>query len=99
MPSLTPSQAISQALVVAGERLARAPSLAMYQSIEAQLRYLQAVISGTEPDRTRLKTLNFGHYAARELEDSDPEFARVLFPAFYVASRMARGLKVESVPE
>jgi hypothetical protein len=96
---MTSTQAVAQALAVAGERLSRAPSAAMYQSIEAQLRYLQAVVNGTEPDRTRLKTLNFGHYAARELEDSDPEFANALFPAFYVATRMARGLKVESVPE
>lgn len=95
---MTPIEAVDRALDVARTRLAQSPDLALYQSVEAQLRYLRSVVAGTETDRSRLKDLNFGHYAARELEEADPEFAAALFPAFYVGSWMAKGLKVESVP-
>jgi hypothetical protein len=37
-------------------------------------------------------------YAAKEFEDSDPEFAQALHPAFWVATQMAKGLKVSNVP-
>ncbi len=74
------------------------PSFGVYQSIHAQLNYLLGVLTGTELDRSRLKQINFGVYAAKEFEDSDPEFAQALHPAFWVATQMAKGLKVSNVP-
>jgi hypothetical protein len=41
-----------------------------------------------------MKDIIVGHYAARELEGSDPEFAELLFAVQAYASRMARGLKI-----
>lgn len=91
-------EAVEKALAVTNQRLTAIPSFGMYQSIRAQLIYLLGILKGTEPDYSRLKQINFGVYAAKELEDSDPEFAQVLHPAFWVATQLVKGLKVSNVP-
>ena len=71
-------------------------SESMGRSIKAQLEWLVAFFEGHhQAERGKLRQLTFGHYAAREIEDVDPEFAKALFRAFYVADRTAAGLKCD----
>jgi hypothetical protein len=85
---------INVAMKLAKNRLAEVPSFAAYSSIVAQLEYLAAVLNGTEKDRSKLKDVMVGHYGAREFEESDPELACALKDAQFIASKMAKGLKV-----
>ena len=87
-----------EALAVCEERLASgaAPVAdAVMRSIQAQLEWLIEFYEGRSAERNKLHTLTFGHYAAREIEDIDPAFARYLYRAFYAASRTAAGLKLD----
>jgi hypothetical protein len=52
------------------------------------------VLSGEDSDRSKMKNIIVGHYAARELEGSDPDLAEALYSVQAIASKMARGLKV-----
>jgi hypothetical protein len=64
-------------------------------SIKTQLEWLLAYFEGRNNERAKLHKLVFGHYAVRELDERDTEFIDALTKAFYVASRTARGLKVD----
>ena len=64
-------------------------------STKAQLEWLLAYFEGRNNERAKLRTLIFGHYAVREMDESDEEFVDALKKAFYVASRTADGLKVD----
>jgi hypothetical protein len=67
----------------------------MLDSIRAQLEWLVSFFEGRNNEREKLRKLVFGHYAARELDESDTEFISALAKAHYVASRTAAGLKVD----
>ncbi len=67
----------------------------MYNSIVAQLEYLRNVVSGTEKDKSKLRELTFGMYAVKEFETSDEIFFERLTDAFYIASQIRKGLKVQ----
>jgi hypothetical protein len=54
------------------------PNSRALESIMEQLRYLVGVESGSVSDRSRIRTINIGVLAAREVEDMDEEAARVL---------------------
>lgn len=87
-----------QALALCKDRLAsgRPPvPEPMMLSIQAQLEWLIDFYEGRSAERNKLHTLTFGHFAAREIEDADPEFTNALYCAFYAASRTAAGLKVD----
>ena len=87
-----------EALAVCDERLASGAAPVpetMMRSIQAQLEWLIEFYEGRSAERNKLHTLTFGHYAAREIEDADPAFARCLYRAFYAASRTAAGLKFD----
>ena len=91
---MKPIEIVKQALATANHRLAVAPSFVIYQSIRNQLKYLLGVLKGTELDRSRLNQLNFGLYAVKEFEDSDPEFGQVLHQASRIAAQLEKGIKV-----
>ena len=91
---MTAQATIAKALGLARERLKAAPTFDIYQSIILQLEYLEALLNGTETDRSKLKKIIVGHYGVREFEESDPEFADALTDAQAIASKMAKGLKV-----
>lgn len=86
--------AVNGALNVARKRMAEFPSFPIYPSIVLQLEYVVAVLAGTELDRGKLKHIIVGHYGAREFEESDPEFARVLKDVQLIVTKMAKGLNV-----
>ncbi|WP_143133532.1 immunity protein Tsi6 family protein [Pseudoduganella namucuonensis] len=85
---------IENALTLARVRLDEAPDFELFVSTVAQLEYLLSVVKGDERDRSRLKDIIVGHFAVREFEENDPEFAQALNAAQFIASKAARGLKV-----
>jgi len=91
---VTAQETINKALKLARERLKAAPTFDIYQSIVAQLEYLEGLLNGGETDRSKLKKIIVGHYGVREFEESDPKFADALTEAQAIASKMAKGLKV-----
>lgn len=87
-----------KALRLCMERIANASPVALpsiLASTQNQLEWLVAYFEGRNSDRAKLRTLVFGHYAAREIDESDEEFVSALFDAAYVADRTASGLKIE----
>ncbi len=87
----------NDALLVAKEKVASNSNslLPIYKSIESQLQFLVDFFEGRNNEHAKLHTLNFGHLAVREIEDSDPTFAHLLKIAFYVADKTAHGLKLD----
>lgn len=84
---------VDEALRLCLERKQAFPAVGLFDSIENQLTYLRAVLTGEEPDRSRLSKIIIGIYAVREFDDNDPVFSKALKKAHYIADRMARGLK------
>jgi hypothetical protein len=54
------------------------PNSRALESIMEQLRYLIGVESGSVSDRSRLRAINIGVLAAREVEDMDNKVAEAL---------------------
>jgi len=90
---MTAIEKVEAALEIARLRLSSHQDLDMYASIVRQLEYMQRALSGVE-DTSRMKDIIVGIYAAREIEDSDPEFANVLYAASEIANKLSRGLNV-----
>jgi len=87
-----------KALELCNDRIKNNPSIAVpriLESIRAQLEWLVSFFEGRNNERAKLRTLVFGHYAARELDERDEVFIQALNKANYVASRTAAGLKVD----
>jgi hypothetical protein len=91
---MTATEVIEKALTLARARLDDAPGFQLFVSTVAQLEYLLSVVNGAEKDRSRLKDIIVGHFAVREFEESDPEFAKALNAAQFIASQAAKGLKI-----
>jgi hypothetical protein len=68
--------------------LAQYPQSRALVSIMEQLRYLIGVESGAVSDRSRIRSINIGVLAAREVEDMDQEVAELL----HSISAEARGM-------
>ena len=92
---MNPAEVVEKALEMAKQREKECPSLPMYNSIVQQLEFLSNYLAGNDTDRTKLMNLMFGVYAAKELEETDPDFANILGKAFYVASQKKKGLRVD----
>lgn len=91
---MTALETVDRALELARARLSTAPTFEIFASAVAQLEYLSSVLCGDETDRSRLKNIIVGHFAVREFEESDPEFAEALIAAQAIASKVAKGLRV-----
>ncbi|QDH60181.1 immunity protein Tsi6 family protein [Pandoraea pnomenusa] len=88
---------VNAALGLARERQNQAPDFDIYSSCVVQLEYLLSVLRTEAPiNRQKLGKIIVGHIAAREFEESDPEFSDALMRAQNIASAFARGLKVPS---
>ncbi|MBJ7310786.1 immunity protein Tsi6 family protein [Rugamonas sp. CCM 8940] len=87
-------ETVTKALELARARLNTAPAFEIFSSIVKQLEYFLAVLNGNERDKSRLKNIIVGHFAVREFEESDPEFAKALIAVQTIASKMAKGLKI-----
>lgn len=87
-------QVLQNAKRLVSTRLTSAPDFTIFQSIDAQLDYVEKVLRDSSADRSRLKDINVGLYAVREFEESDPEFAEELKKVQYIVDRKIKGLKI-----
>lgn len=71
------------------------PNHPPYLEVEAQLNYIEDVLTGKEKDKSKLYKLTLGIYAGKEYDVSDPELANSLSDVNYIASQIAKGLKVQ----
>jgi hypothetical protein len=79
---------VARGLHMSDERLQRSPDFNVYQSIRAQLAFIQGhLISRTPIAEADLDRLILGVLAAREFETSDPDYADVLFEVSYRVNR------------
>lgn len=95
MKPATPLEYVDNAIALAFDRQKRIPGFTVYATIVDQLKYIRAVFDGTEKDKSKLHRLTIGAIASKEFEENDPELARVLKDAYYVAIQSARGLTIQ----
>lgn len=95
MKPATPLEYVDKAIALAIDRQKRIPGFTIYATIVDQLKYIRAVFDGTEKDKSKLHRLTIGALASKEFEENDPELARVLKDAYYVAIQSARGLTIQ----
>ncbi|MBY6192137.1 hypothetical protein KUV22_17075 [Microbulbifer agarilyticus] len=87
-----------EALLICNDRIeskARVTLPQIMDSTKAQLEWLISYFETGTGDRAGLFNLTFGHFAAREIDESDRELIEALNKAFYVAVRTREGLKVD----
>ncbi|EXU77414.1 immunity protein Tsi6 family protein [Erwinia mallotivora] len=98
MQSLKNSRAtlnyVTDAISIVELRLKKNPDFNLYVMALNQLRYVQAVLTGAEKDKSKLHTMNLGVLASKEFDTSDPDLAKNLSNVNYIASQMAGGLKI-----
>ncbi|WP_410952425.1 immunity protein Tsi6 family protein [Pseudomonas sp. S1(2024)] len=95
MKPATPLEYVDKAIALAIDRKKRIPGFTIYASIVDQLKYIRAVFDDTEKDKSKLHRLTIGAIASKEFEENDPELAKVLKDAYYVAIQSARGLTIQ----
>ncbi|MBV7574536.1 hypothetical protein KW846_17675 [Pseudomonas sp. PDM32] len=98
MKPTTPLEYVEKAIIVTTDRRDGCPQFSVYTSLLTQLEYVKAVFDGSEKDKSGLHKLSIGAIASKEFEENDPELARALKDAYYVAIQSARGLKIK-LPE
>ncbi|MFJ3485585.1 immunity protein Tsi6 family protein [Pseudomonas sp. NPDC090202] len=95
MKPSTPLGYVEKAIAVTLDRQNRCPQFPVYDLLLQQLQYVKAVFEGVDKDKSRLHQLTIGAIASKEFEENDPELARALKDAFYVAIQSGRGLKIK----
>ncbi|MEG1039402.1 MAG: immunity protein Tsi6 family protein [Pseudomonas sp.] len=95
MTPTTPLDYVQKAIDLTEERNRVCPRNPLYGMLLNQLDLVKAVFEGRESDKSKLHQLSMGAIAAKEFEDNDPELARALKDAYYVAIQSARGLKIQ----
>lgn len=86
---------VQKAIELTANRRNACPQFPVYDLLLKQLDYVKAVLDGSETDKSRLHQLSIGAIASKEFEENDPELARALKDAYYVAIQSARGLKIQ----
>ncbi|WP_313128385.1 immunity protein Tsi6 family protein [Pseudescherichia vulneris] len=92
--SYTALDYINDAIHAVSLRISTNSEFPLYTLAEEQLEYIKNILIGAESDKSKLHTLNLGALATKEFETTDEELAGHLSNANYIASQMARGLKV-----
>ena len=85
---------INDALSIVNARMSVNPDFSLYVMAFTQLSYIKDVLESVKSDRSHLHTLNLGVLASKEFDTTDPELARHLSNANYIAAQMAEGLKI-----
>jgi len=85
---------INDAIHIVNLRLSANSEFSLYLLVKDQLKYIKSILIGTESDKSKLHTLNLGALASKEFDTTDEELAGHLSNANYIASQMARGVKV-----
>ncbi len=72
-------------------RLAKTPSYGVFIHADEQIAFIQMVLNRSEqlPTAAELATIDVGLMAAKELEDTDAEYARVLEEVDYYFSTLS----------
>jgi len=92
---LTPLEYIDRALALVAQRALALPGHDVFQHLTQQLQYVRAVLLDRGLDRSRLHQITIGSMAVKEFDETDPELARALKHAHYVAVQTGRGLKID----
>lgn len=92
---MTPLEYIDRALALVAQRALALPGHDVFQHLAHQLQYVRAVLLDRGLDRSRLHQITIGSVAVKEFDETDPELARALKHAHYVAVQTGRGLKID----
>lgn len=85
---------INDAIDITNRRAMEKLEFTVFQVTLKQLVYLKKVLTGEEDDKSVLHSMNLGTLASKEFDTTDPELAKHLSNANYIASQIAAGLKV-----
>lgn len=88
---MTPIATIEKALADSIKLSAEYPNFQPLESVMVQLQYLKGVLDGDVEDRSRLKEIIIGIYAAREFEERDMEFANTLYDVEMIVDELKAG--------
>jgi hypothetical protein len=87
-------QVLRTALAECERKLQQSPDFQPLLSIEEQIRYLIDVAETRTQDRSRLKDIIVGVYAAREFEDRDMAFANLLYQVEDVVDMLKKDINI-----
>ena len=85
---------INDAIDITNQRAMEKPDFRVFQVALKQLMYVKKILTGEEKDKSVLHSMNLGSLASKEFDTTDPELAKHLSNANYIASQIAAGLKV-----
>lgn len=85
---------INDAIDITNRRAIEQPDFTIFQVALKQLIYVKKILTGEEKDKSVLHSMNLGSLASKEFDTTDPELARHLSNANYIASQIGAGLKV-----
>jgi len=85
---------INDAIDITNQRAMEKPEFTVFQVALKQLVCLKKVLTGEEKDKSVLHSMNLGSLASKEFDTTDPELAKHLSNANYIASQIGAGLKV-----
>ncbi|MDZ3991656.1 immunity protein Tsi6 family protein [Pseudomonas sp. Teo4] len=94
MKPSSPLEYLDSALMLVTERRNQTPGFPVYATVIDQLKYIRAVLDGTEKDKSKLHRLTIGAIASKEFEPTDKELAVALSHVYYIAEQCANGLKI-----
>jgi hypothetical protein len=86
---------IDNAIEITTQRHNDCPAFQTYSSCLIQLEFIKNVLLGIEKDKARLHRLTIGAWAGKEFDGEDPELAKALAIASWIAEQIARGLKIQ----
>lgn len=85
---------INDAIDITNQRAMERLDFTLFQVALKQLVYLKKLLTGEENDKSVLHSMNLGSLASKEFDTTDPELAKHLSNANYIASQIGAGLKV-----
>jgi hypothetical protein len=85
---------INDAIDITNQRALEKPEFTVFQVALKQLVYVKKILTGEENDKSVLHSMNLGSLASKEFDTTDPELAKHLSNANYIASQIGAGLKV-----
>ena len=84
------TEVLTKALAKCASLLHDYPAFPPLLSTKVQLEYLIALVNGSSNDRSRLKDIIIGVYAAREFETIDMSFPNLVYEGDEIAERLKR---------
>lgn len=88
---MNPQAIIDKAVEQSNRLTADYPNFQPLESVKAQLAYLKGILDGSIEDRSRLKEIIVGIYAAKEFEERDMDFANTLYDVELIVDKLKAG--------